>query len=128
MALLGSNPALVRTSKTRWIVSSEVQGERLDRFLATAERLGSRSRVRAALDRGQVFVNDVEASGKEAATALTAGDVVRLWLDRPGSSRLRRFTASARQARKMGGLQILYEDETMVVVNKPAGILTVPLG
>ena len=128
MALLGSSPALVKTSKARWIVSSDEQGVRLDRFLATADRLGSRGRVRSALDRGQVFVNDVEASGKDAATPLTASDVVHLWLDRPGSSRLRRFAASARQVRKTGGLQILYEDESLIVVNKPAGLLSVPLG
>ena len=121
MALLGSKPALVKTSKARWIVSSDEQGIRLDRFLAAAERVGSRSRVRAALDRGQVFVNDVEASGKDAAVSLTAGDAVRLWLDRPGSGKRRSsFTA--------GGLQIVYEDETLLVVNKPAGLLTVPLG
>ena len=121
MALLGSNPALVKTPNARWIVSSDEQGVRLDRFLATAERLGSRGRVRAALDRGQVFVNDVEASVKDAAVSLTAGDAVRLWLDRPGSGKRRSsFTA--------GGLQILYEDETLLVVNKPAGLLTVPLG
>jgi 23S rRNA pseudouridine1911/1915/1917 synthase len=118
----------LKTSKARWIVSSDEQGVRLDRFLATADRLGSRGRVRSALDRGQVFVNDIEASGKDAATPLTASDVVHLWLDRPGSSRLRRFAASARQARKMRGLQILYEDESLIVVNKPAGLLTVPLG
>ena len=119
---------VVKTANARWIVSFDEQGVRLARFLSAAERLGSRGRVRAALDRGQVFVNDVEASGKDAAAALTAGDVVRLWLDRPGSARLRRFAASARQARKTGGLQILYEDETVIVVNKPAGLLTVPLG
>jgi 23S rRNA pseudouridine1911/1915/1917 synthase len=49
-------------------------------------------------------------------------------MDRPGSARLRRFAASARQSRKMRGLQILYEDESLIVVNKPAGLLTVPLG
>jgi len=111
----------VKTSKTRWIVPSDEQGVRLDRFLSAAERLGSRGRVRAALDRGQVFVNDLEASGKDAAAALTAGDVVRLWLDRPGS-------AKRRSSLVAGGLQILYEDETVLVVNKPAGLLTVPLG
>lgn len=128
MALLGSKPAFVKTSKTWWSVSSNEQGLRLDRFLAAPDRLGSRGRVRHALDRGRVFVNDVETSGKDAALQLTAGDVVRLWMDRPGSARLRRFAASARQARKMGGLQILYEDESVIVVNKPAGLLTVPLG
>ncbi len=121
----------MKTSTPQWIVSSEQQGLRLDRFLAAPERLGSRGRVRAALERGQVFLNDVEASARDAGSRLAAGDVVRLWIDRPGSARLRTrlrtFGATARQART-GDLQILYEDETLLVVNKPAGLLAVPLG
>lgn len=105
----------------QWIVTSEQQGLRLDRFLATPDRLGSRRRVQEALDRGQVFLNDVEAAARDAGTPLTSGDVVRVWINRPGSGKRKgRFEA--------GGLQILYEDETMIVVNKPAGLLTVPLG
>jgi 23S rRNA pseudouridine1911/1915/1917 synthase len=111
----------VKTSKPNWIVTPDEQGVRLDRFLAAADRLGSRARVRAALDRGQVFVNDVEASGKDAAAHLKSGDALRLWRDRPGSGK-RRSSFHA------GSLQILFEDETLLVVNKPAGLLTVPLG
>jgi 23S rRNA pseudouridine1911/1915/1917 synthase len=77
--------------------------------------------VRAALERGQVFFNDAEASVRDAGVRLASGDVVRIWLDRPGSSRRKAgFEAS--------GLYILYEDETLLVVNKPAGLLAVPLG
>ena len=58
---------------------------------------------------------------REAGTRLADGDTVRIWLDRPGSSRRKAgFEAS--------GLHILYEDETLLVVNKPAGLLAVPLG
>lgn len=121
MALLGSKkPALV-DSKPQWIVTSDEQGLRLDRFLAAPDRLASRGRVRAALERGQVFLNDVEASDRDAGTRLKSGDVVRLWIDRPGSSRRKQFFTT-------DSLQILYEDETLLVVNKPAGLLTVPLG
>jgi 23S rRNA pseudouridine1911/1915/1917 synthase len=91
--------------------------------------------VREALDRGKVFLNDVEASATEAGSRVAAGDVVRVWVDRPGSARLRTrlraFGASARQALRdpsARSLQILYEDETLLVVNKPAGLLAVPLG
>jgi 23S rRNA pseudouridine1911/1915/1917 synthase len=110
-----------------WTVTPEEEGLRLDRFLAAAGRLGSRGRVRVALERGQVFVNDVEASAKDAASRVTSGDAVRLWADRPGSARHRTFGASAGQASSRR-LQILYEDESLLVVNKPAGLLAVPLG
>lgn len=111
---------VVKASIPNWIVSSEEQGLRLDRFLATPDRLGSRARVRVALERGQVFLNDVESSSRDAGTRLASGDIVALWLDRPGSSR-----------RKGGfdshGLHVLYEDDALLVVDKPAGLLTVPL-
>jgi 23S rRNA pseudouridine1911/1915/1917 synthase len=117
----------VKTSKPQWIVTSEEQGLRLDRFLAAPGRLVSRGRVRVALERGQVFLNDVEASAQDAGKRLASGDVVRFWVDRPGSARRRTSGASARQVRTRG-LEILYEDETLLVVNKPAGLLAVPLG
>jgi 23S rRNA pseudouridine1911/1915/1917 synthase len=117
----------VKTSTQQWIVTHEEQGFRLDRFLAAHGRLGSRGRVRVALERGQVFVNEVEASPRDGAFSLTSGDIVGLWIDRPGSARLRRFAASARQARKER-LPIVYEDETLLVINKPPGLLSVPLG
>lgn len=111
----------MKTPVPQWIVTSEEQGLRLDRFLAVPGRLRSRSRVRTALERGQVFLNDVEASARDAGSQVTSGDIVRVWIDRPGSGR-RKGSFEA------GGLQILYEDETLLVVNKPAGLLTVPLG
>ena len=110
----------MKTTPQRWIVTREEQGSRLDRFLAAPDRLASRGRVRAALERGQVFVNDTEATAKEAGSPVQAGDVVRVWIDRPGSSK-------RRAAFESRGLHILYEDETLLVVNKPAGLLAVPL-
>ena len=100
---------------------AEPAGTRLDKFLAAPDRLGSRGRAADALTKGKIFVNDTEASSSEAASRLRAGDVVRLWADRPGSAR-RRLGAFA-----AGDLQILYEDDQLLVVNKPAGMLAVPL-
>jgi 23S rRNA pseudouridine1911/1915/1917 synthase len=84
-------------------------------------RLGSRGRVVAALDRGQVFVNGQEITRAEAGSPLCAGDVVRLWRDRPGNAKRR---PSLREA---GGVEVLYEDDAMLVANKSAGLLSVPL-
>ena len=53
----------------------------------------------------------------------SAGDRVRVWMDRPGSARRRWGRGGAAQ----GDLQIVYEDPELIVVNKPAGLLTVPL-
>jgi 23S rRNA pseudouridine1911/1915/1917 synthase len=95
---------------------------RLDKYLAGPERLGSRRRVSVALERGQVFVNEREAGLEDAGTPLTAGDVVRLWMDRPGSAKRGRT-----RSRITGDLEILYEDDGLIVVNKPPGILSIPL-
>jgi 23S rRNA pseudouridine1911/1915/1917 synthase len=109
------------TARTRWTTTAEVAGLRLDKYLAAPGRLGSRRRVSVALERGQVYLNDREAGLKDAGTRLVVGDVVRLWRDRPGSAR-RRFRPAT-----VANLRILYEDDELLVVNKPAGLLAVPL-
>jgi len=102
-------------------VDREDEEIRLDRFLAASGRLGSRKRAAAALERGKVFLNEVEVAPGEASRQLQVGDVVRVWMDRPGSSRRRIGVFDA------GPLQILFEDDLLLVINKPAGLLTVPL-
>jgi 23S rRNA pseudouridine1911/1915/1917 synthase len=114
--------SIATESDFRFVVVTAAGGTRLDRFLAGAGQLGSRGRASAALERGKVFVNDVEVTPAEAGRRLQAGDRVRVWMDRPGSARRRWGTPAAH-----GGLQIVYEDQALIVVNKPAGLLTVPL-
>jgi 23S rRNA pseudouridine1911/1915/1917 synthase len=102
-------------------VRPDDENVRLDKFLAASERLGSRKRVATALERGKVFVNDVEVGLAEASRRLRAGDVVRVWVDRPGSAKRRTGPF------EVGQLQILFEDDLLLVVNKPPGLLSVPL-
>jgi 23S rRNA pseudouridine1911/1915/1917 synthase len=105
----------------RWLVAGTDIGLRLDKFLAAADRLGSRGRALDAIKRRKVFLNDSEVSGAQAARALQGGDAVRLWMDRPGSSKPRE------RAVEIGDLRVLYEDEALLVLDKPAGLLAVPL-
>ncbi len=104
-----------------WNVGEEDAGARLDKFLAAPGRLASRARAAAALERGKVFLNGGEVGIEAAATKLHAGDAVRVWMDRPGSA------AARRRARQVGDLVILFEDDSLLVVDKPAGLLAVPL-
>lgn len=104
-----------------WTVTPGAEGTRLDKFLADRERLGSRSRVTDALAKGKVFVNESEATLRDGGSRVRAGDVVRVWMDRPGSARRRSLTL------RNSGLEIVYEDDQLVVANKPAGLLAVPL-
>jgi len=110
------------TTKGReWIVAGDETGLRLDKFLAAPDRLTSRARAAVALQRGKVYLNGAEASMRDAARLLAAGDEVRVWMDRPGSSRPRP------RGGQFGALHVVYEDDTLLVVNKPPGLLSVPL-
>ena len=105
----------------RWTVGADAAGARLDKFLASADRLGSRGRAADALARGKVYLNEREATLADAGVALAPGDAVRVWMDRPGSARRRPSLGEEHD------LPIVYEDAAIVVLNKPAGLLAVPL-
>jgi 23S rRNA pseudouridine1911/1915/1917 synthase len=107
--------------RPRWLVSPTDSGLRLDKFLAAPDRLGSRSRVAAALERGKVFIGDTEAGRDDGARRVRVGESISVWIDRPGSS------ARRPGPYKSGALHILYEDDSFIVLNKPAGMLSVPL-
>ena len=110
-----------RMSDQQWTAGSGDAGVRLDKYLAAGDRAGSRAGAAQALERGKVFVNGTEVALQDAARRLVEGDVVRLWADRPGSARRRpRLGVS-------GELDVVHEDDALIVVNKPAGILSVPL-
>ena len=106
---------------TEWTAGADASATRLDKFLAARERLGSRARAVTAIARGKVFVNGVEAGADAAGTRLHAGDVVRVWMDRPGTAKRRPAIGPSRD------LRIIYEDDALLVLNKPAGLLVVPL-
>ncbi|MBI3403087.1 MAG: RluA family pseudouridine synthase [Acidobacteria bacterium] len=105
----------------QWTIDPDAADLRLDKFLAGAARLGSRGKAVTALDRRKVFLNEREVTIADAGVRLAAGDVVRVWMDRPGSSKRRSAIGEERD------LPIVYEDDTILVLNKPAGVLAVPL-
>lgn len=97
---------------TRFTVPEEAAGQRLDQFLAGATGL-SRAKSQQQIEDGNVTVNGAAARGKEK---LRAGDVVEA---KVGMARVRTETALEPLAM---ALDIVYEDEHLLVVNKPAGI------
>jgi 23S rRNA pseudouridine1911/1915/1917 synthase len=110
-----------------WTIDADAAGTRLDKYLAGTGRLDSRGRAAAALERGKVFLNDLEVGPAQAGVRLAVGDRVRVWTDRPGSASRRHAAPSGRGGVSADPLEILYEDRALLVVNKPAGVLTVPL-
>jgi 23S rRNA pseudouridine1911/1915/1917 synthase len=89
-------------------------GERLDRYLAEVERTLSRSAVRQLIDAGHVRVNDALA---RASRRVKPGD--RVIVVRP------RREPSPLVAEAIP-IDVVYEDEAIAVVNKPAGMVVHP--
>jgi 23S rRNA pseudouridine1911/1915/1917 synthase len=106
----------------QWQVEAADAGVRLDKWLAAAGRLGSRSRAFEALERGKVFVGGAEQKAADAGRRLQPGETVRLWMDRPGSARRQSVND-----RRVDGLHVVYEDDALLLINKPTGLLTVNL-
>jgi 23S rRNA pseudouridine1911/1915/1917 synthase len=104
-----------------WTVRNDDAGVRLDKFLAAPERLRSRAAATTALAKGKISVNALEVGVADGARRLVAGDMVRHWVDRPGSAKERPRIGRA------GPLDVVYEDADLIVVNKPPGLLSVPL-
>jgi 23S rRNA pseudouridine1911/1915/1917 synthase len=86
--------------------------ERLDQRLRREQPALSWTRLRAAIERGQVTVNGSET--RDPGAPVSPGDAVVLDVNRRASRQAR-----SRFAR-------LYEDDDVLVLDKPAGLLTVP--
>jgi len=96
------------------LVSPEYEGTRLDVFLATHEVNVSRSAFERLIKSGHVTVNGEIA---RPALKLKSGDVVSYEVPPPEPSTV---------APQDIPLDIVYEDEHLVVVNKPKGMVTHP--
>jgi 23S rRNA pseudouridine1911/1915/1917 synthase len=95
-------------------VPEQAAGERLDRFLASLEEVGSRSAAERLVGSGGVLV-DGQAFGK--SHRLAGGEELEF-------EPVERAEASL-EAEPMD-LRIVYEDEHLVVVDKPAGLVVHP--
>jgi 23S rRNA pseudouridine1911/1915/1917 synthase len=106
-----------------WRVERAGAGMRFDAWLATRPEVGSRGKARDAIECGKVFLNGEEMTFAHASRPVQPGDLVRFWMDRPGSSRpRRRDIVSARE-----DLAVVFEDEVLLAVNKAPGWLVEPL-
>jgi 23S rRNA pseudouridine1911/1915/1917 synthase len=95
-------------------VPEEAAGERLDRFLASLPEIGSRGVAERLLETGTVFV-DGRPLGK--SQRLAGGE--ELEFEPPAQ-------AVTELAPEPMDLRIAYEDEHLIVVDKPAGLVVHP--
>jgi 23S rRNA pseudouridine1911/1915/1917 synthase len=94
------------------VASAEDAGQRLDRYLALQRPEISRARLQQLIEQGQVLVNDAAA---KASLRLRGGERISL-LGPPQAPPLRAIAEDI-------PLDIVYEDDDLAVVNKPAGMM-----
>jgi 23S rRNA pseudouridine1911/1915/1917 synthase len=97
-----------------FIVTSEDAGQRLDRFLVSQLPALSRSRIQTLMDEGRV---QVDAVARKASHRVESGEVVAV--DVPDE------LPPGVESEPIP-LDVLYEDEDVAVINKPAGMIVHP--
>ncbi len=107
----GASPAL-----KAYQADSDAAGRRLDQWLAEAAGPDlSRSRIQSLIKAGHVMVNGAAAT--EPKTKLAGGEQVSIDLPPP---------APAEPQSEDIALDVLFEDDEVIVINKPAGMVVHP--
>jgi 23S rRNA pseudouridine1911/1915/1917 synthase len=99
---------------TEFVITSGEQPKRLDLFLANRERDVSRSALQRLIELGRIRVNGQEV---KASHKIKPGDKVTMDVPKPEPLSLKGEAIP---------LDILFEDESLVVLNKPPGIVVHP--
>ena len=96
------------------LISKEFEGCRLDLFLAKIKLVQTRSQALKLISKNQVFLNE---SNLKASYRLNSGDVLKVILPIKSPTSLTKYNFP---------LDILFEDEEILIVNKPAGLVIHP--
>jgi 23S rRNA pseudouridine1911/1915/1917 synthase len=102
-------------SRREWIVPPEASPERLDRVLAAAWSDLSRSRLQALIREGRVTGNGTAL--RDPGQKVAAGMALALDLPPP---------IPAEPRGEAIALDVVYEDDALIVIDKPAGLLVHP--
>ncbi len=97
------------------VAADLAKSERIDRFLANHLTDLSRSRIQILIDEGYVTVNEVICNNKK--DLVKAGDRIQLIIP---------IAIPLDLVAQEIPLDILYEDEHLIVINKPAGLVVHP--
>src|SRR5699024_10016521 len=98
-------------------IKEDEAGQRLDKYLAKLLPKAPKSFFYKMLRKKNITLNKKKASGGEK---LQGGDLVQLFL---GQETLEKSSGEAFQ-RSHGELDVLYEDEQVLLLNKPVGMLS----
>ena len=103
-----------KNKKKTLFVSPSLAGSRLDQFLTKSQLVKTRSQALKLISEKQVFLN---GSHSKASCRLRSGDLLELILPSREPEGLSKYNLS---------LDIPYEDEEILIVNKPAGLVVHP--
>lgn len=114
------------SKKVTFTVSEQDAGARLDQALARNVPGLSRTKARVLLDIGGVFLDGARI--KVAGRKVKAGQRVEANMGGALDRATKKIGKAARQrdAAALPDYQIVHEDEDIIVVDKPAGLLTAP--
>ena len=100
------------------VIEKNEVGQRLDKFLAKYMNEASKSFFYKMMRKKNITLNGKKCEGNEK---LAEGDVVKLFL---AEDTIEKFSSVQVQAVRKVDLDILYEDDEIILVNKPAGMLS----
>lgn len=99
-------------------IAANEAGQRLDKLLAKYLSEAPKSFLYKMLRKKNIVLNGKKASGNEK---LVAGDSVKLFLS---DETIQKFSREITVCKSNTKLDILYEDDDILLVNKPAGMLS----
>ena len=104
-------------------IRNEESGQRLDKFLRRYLPGAGSGFLYKMLRKKNIVLDDKKATGKEL---LKEGDSIRIYFS---DDTIRAFQSQASPADEthippLPDSQVVYEDDSLLIVNKPAGILT----
>lgn len=111
---MSPTPATEPRARLRFDVPAGQTRVRLDVYLTRMVQNATRAKVQAAIDDGHVLVN---GRSRKSSYAVLPGDVIEVTLSRPPAPEV---------VPENIPLDIVYEDDELLVVNKPAGMVTHP--
>ncbi|MDD3339560.1 MAG: RluA family pseudouridine synthase [Lachnospiraceae bacterium] len=102
------------------MIKKNESGQRLDKFLAKYLNEAQKSFFYKMLRKKNILLNGKKAAGNEM---LAVGDEVRLFLADETIAKFQNVQVRVGHRK----LDILYEDDNMILINKPAGMLSQPM-
>lgn len=102
------------------IINSNEAGQRFDKYLSKYFKEAPKSFIYKMLRKKNITCNGKKCEGNEK---LSEGDVIKLFLS---DETIEKFKGSIQvnEVKKKVKLDIVYEDENIIIINKPAGMLS----